>query len=566
MKRIFAALAVWSCTAYAQFTGLGTSYDGSAVYFASDLRIKGSNEPTHGKLFVADEAGVRLFRSRDETPVPPSVPSCGAGSMFAYLGAEVSADGRTIAAAMQGNVQTMFCEHGTLYLGTDLISPAGDHDFPLTVRLSPAGHYALAWGRASAIDLSPISIFFLDLQTGLQIPVSLPSASPYDGFGPPSSGGRVIANDGTAIFQHVGSDSAGGLIARPSADPQPFPVQDGNPLAIDANATHVPYDKVGLSQLRAFNLKTGEDRLTASYKGPLGNVAMSDDGQQILFVDNGQVYTVGGDGSGLRQLTNDPAGIVAAALSGDGKIAYATTGGARLIKVHIDTGVEVEIIGRTPYLTRVERGSDAGMAFTISGGGLSDTSLQASPPLDPWLGNLTMWIGDRKVPVLAVSPINVSFLVPWDIVPWFQGIAPAPQALAETPGIHSPFDFPVAPLRVSTFPRAGAIAHQNWDGLVDCCAGAPHAGEIIHVWAVGLGAVVPEVVPGTIAPSAEPLARLASPMVCDNSQILYAGLAPGYLERVYQVDLKIGNVTGYTKFNCSIGSLNFLFLSLNVLP
>ena len=113
-------------------------------------------------------------------------------------------------------------------------------------------------------------------------------------------------------------------------------------------------------------------------------------------------------------------------------------------------------------------------------------------------------------------------------------------------------------------PSAGAIVHENWDGLVSA-ASPPRRGEIIHIFAIGLGAVNPEPPEGTAAP-VEPLARLASPLVCSDSEVLYAGLAPGHVERVYQVDLRIGDVTGYTQFKCSLGGEGeFIFVSLNVL-
>jgi hypothetical protein len=72
MMRPLAGLALAASISWGQFSGLAASYDGSVVYFASTLRIKGSSQPTHGKLFVADESGVRLFRSRARADLPQS--------------------------------------------------------------------------------------------------------------------------------------------------------------------------------------------------------------------------------------------------------------------------------------------------------------------------------------------------------------------------------------------------------------------------------------------------------------------------------------------------------------
>jgi uncharacterized protein (TIGR03437 family) len=99
--------------------------------------------------------------------------------------------------------------------------------------------------------------------------------------------------------------------------------------------------------------------------------------------------------------------------------------------------------------------------------------------------------------------------------------------------------------------RVGGIAHQNWDRNVHVLD-EPRTGEIIHVRATGLGAVSPEVAEGATAPTAEPFARLAWPLTCSNAEVLYAGLAPGYVEPVYQVDLRIGEQTGNQQLRCSI--------------
>lgn len=535
---LFAAV---SLAARGQFEGLATPYDGSAVYFASTLRLKGQSQPRHGKLFVADERGVRLFRSRDRVDLPPSALPCTLGDFYAFTGAEVSADGRTVAASME-RTAAGGCSYPPSRIGADLISPGGERDVPGVVRLSPSGRYAIVFYAPVARPFSTVDVSFLDLQTGTRTPAAVPPPAfpDYLRFFP--IGDRVIANDGAAILSYGRT----GFLVRPGTQAQAFPVADALPLLISADGAQVLYEKDGLHLL---NLETKEDRLVLAAGSEYSNLSMSDDGQRLLFLRGGQAYLVQTDGAGLRALTGDPARIQRAILSGNGKIVYAVTGGARLIKIHADTGEQTEIIGRTPYLNPAFGLFNAGLAVTVTGAGLSDV--------------LAMWIEERKVPVLEVTPASIGFLVPWDVRPAGAGQV---RILAETPGEHSPFDFPETFLQIGSFPRAGAIARQNWDGLADFNS-PPHAGEIIHIWAVGLGAVSPEPPEGTLAPSAEPLARLAAPLVCSGSEVLYAGLAPGYLERIYQVDLRIGNVTGYTQFRCSLGAHDpFIFVSLNVLP
>ena len=118
----------------------------------------------------------------------------------------------------------------------------------------------------------------------------------------------------------------------------------------------------------------------------------------------------------MRQVTSEPAGITAAVLSGNGGIVYAETDAGRLLKINAETGTQVEIVGRTPYLTS-GAATDAGLAATVYGVGLSDASFQATPPVGTSLGGVAVEIGDRQIPVLQVSPTSVGFLVPWDIQP-----------------------------------------------------------------------------------------------------------------------------------------------------
>jgi uncharacterized protein (TIGR03437 family) len=155
--------------------------------------------------------------------------------------------------------------------------------------------------------------------------------------------------------------------------------------------------------------------------------------------------------------------------------------------------------------------------------------------------------------------------VPWDLT----SNTPNEQVplTVETPGKNSLFEFPVSYIVISAgpSPSVAAIAHQNWDGLVTYTSPA-HPGEIVHIWAAGLGPVSPELPAGAAAPSAEPLARLVPPLLCNDSEVLYAGLAPGYFERVYQVDLRLGDTSGYFLLRCSTAMNGSLFMQILVSP
>ena len=113
-------------------------------------------------------------------------------------------------------------------------------------------------------------------------------------------------------------------------------------------------------------------------------------------------------------------------------------------------------------------------------------------------------------------------------------------------------------------PQAGAVTRANWEQFY---VGPVNPGEIIHVFALGFGPVSPEPPEGGAAPAVEPYSRVALPLACTNLDILYAGLMPYTVQRIYQLDLRIGPKTGYQQFICTLGtSQPFAFLTLNVVP
>ena len=101
--------------------------------------------------------------------------------------------------------------------------------------------------------------------------------------------------------------------------------------------------------------------------------SMTDDGRQVLYLSDRtgstQIYMIGTDGVGDRQLTSEADGITRAIISGDGTVSYAVTGHGRLIRIATAAGTVLELIPSTPYL---------GTSFNV---GL--TYLTALPALAP---------------------------------------------------------------------------------------------------------------------------------------------------------------------------------------
>lgn len=535
-------MASVSATAWAQFYSLATPADGSAVYFTTSLRLKGTFEPLSGKVFRADQNGVRLAVGRELRPLSLPVNysgNCVLGKLYTFAGVELSSDGATLAA--QGRDWTAGQCHGA-GAATLLRRPTGTRDVNGTLRISANGRWAVVDTAFSVFSQATVSI--RDLQTGASADFTLPTIG-----GVQFAAGRTIADNGTAVLIEAGR----AYLAKPDGTQQPFP--NGYPLAISANGNRILYltDSAHL-----IDLPTGQDEQlgAAGQSGTTGS--LSDDGNRAVFVQNQQLWVADFGGGGARQVSSEPDGVVSATLSGNGRVAYAVTGAGRLVKVAVDTGVATQIIGRTPDVSSTGGAVDAGMSTTIGGHAFADQTYTAAAPLPLTLGGVTVTVDGRVVPLSRVTPNAIDALIPWDL-----GSSSPSTVVVSASSAQTPFEAPQSTLQVSRGVRAGALYRQDWSPISDLTV---HTGEVIHVFAVGLGAVSPDVPAGAAAPSSEPLARLAPPMSCTNAQVLYAGLQPGTIVRVYQVDLQIGSTTGYQVFSCSTGGTSFAFLTLNVVP
>jgi uncharacterized protein (TIGR03437 family) len=249
-----------------------------------------------------------------------------------------------------------------------------------------------------------------------------------------------------------------------------------------------------------------------------------------------------------RQLGFDPDGIAQAIVSGDGSTIYAVTLGGRLLRVSATTGVFQELIPRTPYLGGTQSLLAPGKLTTLTGVGLTDLSFTADAPLPASLNGIRVSIQGQTTLIQSVSPNAITVVVPPTVQP---DSGPDTSPVDVTLTSPSPFDGPHLDVLIAqyapeflSYPGVGTLAvHQDWHAVVtQTDPGAP--GEVIHLYAVGLGDTVPPVAYGQPAPASEPLARLKIPISCGNGnvsnpvEILYQGLAPG-LAGVYQIDLRI---------------------------
>ena len=538
-----------SAIANAQFSGLSSTEAGSSLYFVSTLRLRGAAEPLNGKVFIASTDGVQLFRLREPAGVPLGSPLCSVGGFQDYLGAESAAAGVT---ALFYRAEALSCSYPPYTLRTQVLTPSGESELPGIARVSANGTWSIVYSPRTGRLYDGLDVTFFNLQTRSRTDVAVAVPGFPHPVLVPYTGGRVIANDGTALLAF----DNGGYLLKPNSAPVAFPVQDGVPLVISADASRVVYRKQDIYLL---DMHTKSSTLLIPAVDHTSGYSICDDGTRVTFLRDGQVHVIDTVTLNDRALTNDAGQITEATISGDGGTLYAATSLGGLLMIDANSGNAITLIGRTPYLNPIRPMSlMRGMAPIFTGSALSDSTIRGTPPFNPWLDQVTTWIGETKVPLIELTPTSLRLLVPWNLP------AGPTRVVAEITGDRTPFDFPEVAVDIppAGIPVAGAIARQDW---TQTFVGPINTGEIIHVYAAGLGPVSPEPPPGAAAPSTEPLARITQPLTCTNAKVLYAGLAPGAVERVYQVDIRIGPTPGYQKFTCTLGgSEPFVFLTLNV--
>ena len=533
--RVCCALAVLFTPAiWGQFDSLSTTSDGRDVYFSSKLLLKSGYAHNWEKLFSAGDAGVRVVA--EGLPVMQFLNHF-ATEPYRYVGAEVSANGAVVAALALADCSRS-C--GDLY-GTSLITTGTWGYFPGLLRLSPDGKHGLNVVR-DVSGYATLSYYNLDHPSAPA--VILQSAILVDLSGV----GRVIANDGTAVFYADGNT----YISRAGSKPEVLGSM-GAP-AIDASGTQIVYETTSIThedgtisprQLRRRVLASGNDELIL--EGDAFNIHVSDDGRRVLFTREGEAYVIASDGTGQKSVTGEIETVLAGALSASGEVAWVATAAGRLLRIRVDEGVVQEVVSRSVSFLNPPAVVTPGSLVSMNGTGFtSGATFQPRPPLERFIGDLTLWIGQTKMAMAHAGPNHLEFQVPWDAAPGEGNL------YTEIAGLTSPFELPKPSVRiVAVNPKVLAAVHQDWLSEATINSRA-QPGEVVHVFATGLGAVTPPVATGMYAPSAEPYARLVQAISCEGAETLFAGLAPGTIG-IYQIDLRIGAISP-TRLLCSLGT------------
>jgi len=267
---------------------------------------------------------------------------------------------------------------------------------------------------------------------------------------------------------------------------------------------------------------------------------LSDDGRRILFLSAGagstiqQAFIVNTDGSGKRQLTSLPGGVRDAILAGSGRVAFVVDDRSeRVHRLDLASGADEVWLSIVAWIRAPEKRITAGQLVRLTG--------TFAPP-----DAVSFTNGGNKVPVFGVDHQSALIQIPWSPTSGVITTTPAdPVWTSEWPVVSSGY---AAELLM--------IAKQDYSAFVTRDNPA-RPGDIVHIYATGLGPLVTTPVTGQPNPSAS----LATTIRCFYAgphtpvEILHAGLAPGAYG-FYQLKLRLPRTTGIVDpvLVCTLGA------------
>ncbi|MFB3779121.1 MAG: hypothetical protein ACE141_16000 [Bryobacteraceae bacterium] len=555
-----------------QILDLAPTGDGANVYFSTSQPRKGSGEPVQGRIYRDGAGGLALAAGRVREDGASSGGTGAVNTNYYWLSRpEVSRDGRLTAFTGRRSCRGSYVCVGVNVFQTSVQGLAGKPEtyFDGAGRLSGNGRYLFLYSSGSLSTLPPTVV---DLEAGQT--TTGQSVGSIDAGG----GGRVVADDGTAVFTTSRQElfvMREGVVERllsawGDAGSQLATIE--NP-AIDSSGRVVLYEArsrtTSQRMIRLYHLDERRDVASLQGNGDTYGPVVSADGRRVVFLSTAQfgtagppgtpqLYFVNIDGTSFRRVSFEPSGVQRAAMSDDGRVAWYVTGDGRLASVNLDTGAFTAGVASAfsaaapPILT-------PGSAATVTGEGLAGRTDQAtSTPLPRDLAGVRVKVNGVEAPLFGVTPTAILFQVPWE--------TPAPGSDTSIEVVRAAADSPFEPSLSATSrtlaanaslvtlgPEYGLLdlqpmllaAHEGWGALVTLVNPA-RPGEILHLYGTGLGSVAPPVATGMPAP-VNPLARTVTPVTCstygaDGSvlevPVFYAGLAPT-LVGYYQLSIRI---------------------------
>jgi uncharacterized protein (TIGR03437 family) len=291
--------------------------------------------------------------------------------------------------------------------------------------------------------------------------------------------------------------------------------------------------------------RQGTTRLLEPVPSPATSVRLSADGSVVSYIANGTLIAGG-------RTYDTPEPVREAALSGDGRSAWAVTVDGRVIRVDLSTQTMTQVIGPVPVIVPPQSlpiGST--VTYRIQGGGMPAA--------------LRVRLDGVAQPLreLARTSSSITVQVPWETPP---GVRASMVDTQPAPG--APFDLDFHFDRTHQTSAYGPVVlrpayHADWRGPVTWEDPA-RPGEWIHLYAVGLGPVDTAIATGQPGPASPP-ARVKAPYAClewthNRTGEWWIGLAPGLIG-FYQVSVRMpaepvpANPDGETTFTCITGGV-----------
>ncbi len=227
----------------------------------------------------------------------------------------------------------------------------------------------------------------------------------------------------------------------------------------------------------------------------------------------------------------------------------------------VTLAIDAPVVSKNGIVNGASFSQDAtvspGSIASLFGVNLSLTTQAAeSLPLPTSLGGAQVLVGGKAAPLFYVSPSQINFQMPTDVAgatasvvvssAGLTGIGANVKMQAEAPGIFT-----------ASSGGAGQGAVLNSDNSPNSAANPAATGSVVQIFATGLGVTSPPAVTGQPGAPVEPLNRTAAMPVVKiggvPSDILYSGLAPGYIG-LYQVNARVplgstGNVPVQIQIN-----------------
>ena len=156
------------------------------------------------------------------------------------------------------------------------------------------------------------------------------------------------------------------------------------------------------------------------------------------------------------------------------------------------------------------------------------------------LAGVTVYVDNLLARLFFVSPGQINFLIP------YEARGTTATVFVERQGITGPVvTIPIAPVSPGFFQWNGNFAvAEHADGSLISPDAPARGGEIVVLYAAGLGLTVPDLSPGYIVSTATTILAAAQLQilinggVCASCSVYYAGVTPGFAG-LYQINLRL---------------------------